>query len=262
VITPSSSIQVAGVRVDVTTLSEARARARDALAGGSLFQVSTVNMDFLAGAQASPEVKQALARSSLNVPDGAPVVWLGRLLGHRVPERVAGADLAPMLVRDAAAAGAGVFLLGGEQGVAARAAARWTETIPGVRIAGWYEPPRAPVDQMDHDEIIGRIERSGARVLLVAFGHPKQELWIDRNRDRLPVSIAIGVGQVLDLVAGRVHRAPRWMQRAGLEWFYRMAREPRRLAGRYVTDAHLLGSIATSITLERLGLRREPSTTG
>lgn len=258
----SVSVHLSGVRVDAVTMSEARARLREAMYGPRLFQVATVNLDFLAGARADKEVWQALGCSSLNVPDGAPVVWLARLLGHHVPERVAGADLAPMLVRDAAEAGVGVFLLGGEGGAAAAAAERWQATIPGVRIAGWYEPPRTSVDRMDHDEIIGRIADSGARVLLVALGHPKQELWIHRNRDRLPVSIAIGVGQVLDLVAGRARRAPAWMQEAGLEWLYRMAKEPRRLAGRYAGDARLLGAMSASIALRRLGLTPSPSTAG
>lgn len=247
--------EIAGVRIDAVTMDEARSRIRAALSGHVLYQVSTVNTDFLARAQRSSEVRRALSRSSLNLPDGAPVVWLGRLLGRRVPERVAGADLVPLLVVDAAELGVGVFLLGGEGGAAAAAAARWSAAIPGLRIC-WHEPPRAPLGQMEDEEIIRRVRDSGARLLLVAFGHPKQELWIHRQRDRLPVSVAIGVGCVLDLAAGRARRAPGWMRRTGLEWLYRLAHEPRRLGGRYASDLRWLSRIAAGVLLERMTARR------
>jgi N-acetylglucosaminyldiphosphoundecaprenol N-acetyl-beta-D-mannosaminyltransferase len=248
-------IDLGGVRVDPLTMEGARARLREALQGDSLVQVSTVNLDFLAHAQTQPAVRKALQFSTLNIPDGAPVVWLGRLLGRRVPERVAGADLVPLLLEDAARAGASVFLLGGERGAATEAAARWRTSIPGTRIAGCCEPPRAPLDELDKvngERLVDLISRSGARVLLVALGHPKQELWIDRYRDQLPVSVAIGVGCVFDLAAGRSRRAPGWMRRAGLEWLYRVGREPRRLARRYATDLWCLAVLSAQVVRRRL----------
>jgi exopolysaccharide biosynthesis WecB/TagA/CpsF family protein len=180
------------------------------------------------------------------------VVWLGRLLGTRVPERVAGADLIPAFVGVAAEVGARVFLLGGERGVAAEAAARLTARYPALVVAGTYEPPRASIEDMNNAEILARIEEARPDVLLVALGHPKQERWIDMNRDRLPVSVAIGVGCVLDLIAGRSQRAPRWMQKVGLEWAYRLAQEPRRLVGRYVRDAVWLVPIVAAGLRERM----------
>jgi N-acetylglucosaminyldiphosphoundecaprenol N-acetyl-beta-D-mannosaminyltransferase len=105
---------------------------------------------------------------------------------------------------------------------------------------------------MNNTEILARIEEAKPDVLLVALGHPKQERWIDMNRDRLPVSVAIGVGCVLDLIAGRSQRAPRWMQKVGLEWAYRLAQEPRRLVGRYVTDAVWLVPIVAAGLRERM----------
>src|SRR5205085_4347980 len=139
------------------------------------------------------------------------------LLGSSIRRRVAGADLVPRAVAAAAQRRVGVFLLGGQDGVAGIAARRLEERHPGLSVS-WYEPPVAPLEEMNDQDILARIEDSGAELLLVGFGHPKQERWIARNRDRLPVGAAIGVGCCLDLIAGRVDRAPQWMQKTGLEW--------------------------------------------
>ncbi len=248
-------ITVGGVRIDAVDMATARARLRTAVAGPDFHQVATVNMDFLARAQRNQAIREVLASSWLNLPDGAPVVWLGRLLGRRVPERVTGADLVPLLVADASRQGVSTFLLGGEGWSAAQAATRLAAQVPGALIAGWHEPPRRPLDQIDDKEIIRRIEASGAGVLLVALGHPKQELWIHRHRARLPVSVAVGVGCVFDLLAGRSRRAPAWMRRCGVEWLYRLLSEPRRLLGRYAFDLVSLAVLAASILGSRLRLR-------
>ena len=246
------NIEIAGVRIDPVDMDDALARIRQAIDAPGLLQVTTVNLDFLVRAQTNSHLRLAFRRSRLNLPDGAPVVWLGRLLGKRVPERVAGADLVPRLARDASASGARLFLLGGEGGAAQAAAARLLSDYPGLRITGCLEPPRAVLDEMDDDGIIATIRDAGADILLVAFGHPKQDLWIDRNRDRLPVSVAIGVGCVFDLLAGRQLRAPSWMQKTGLEWLYRLREEPGRLAGRYTTDLGWLPLIAAKVLFQRI----------
>ena len=237
-------VDIAGVPVDAVNMSNALASIREAIDGPRMFQVSTINLDFMVRAQSDPAVRKIFQRSDLNIPDGAPVVWLGRLLGAPIGERVAGADLVPALLAEAAKEGTRVFLLGGEGGVADIAAKRLEERFAGLQVVGTYEPPRAAVELMNNDDILERIAASRAQVLLVAFGHPKQEFWIDMHRDRLPVSVAIGVGCVFDILAGRSRRAPRWMQVAGLEWAYRLAREPRRLVWRYATDAAWLLPIA------------------
>jgi exopolysaccharide biosynthesis WecB/TagA/CpsF family protein len=249
-------LEIAGVPIDTVDMAGALERLREAVRGGRPFQVSTINLDFVVRAQRDPEIRRIFHRSDLNLADGAPVVWLARLLGAEMPARVAGADLVPALMADPALSGSRVFLLGGEDGVASIAAARFLELYPGIQIAGTYEPPRASVHDMDNAEILRRIEAAKPDVLLVAFGNPKQEHWIDMHRDRLAVSVAIGVGCVFDLVAGRTSRAPRWMQDAGLEWLYRTAREPRRLAGRYITDAVWLVPITLKALRQRVERRR------
>lgn len=251
----AGSFEVAGVRIDAVDLGGAVERIERALDADKLFQVSTVNLDFLVRAQRSHEVRTVFERSSLNVADGAPVVWLGRLLGKPVPERVPGADLVPRLIGRAGDRGDSVFLLGGENGVAAEAARRLQSANPGLRVAGCYEPPRCAIEEMDNEAILSEISASGAKILLVALGHPKQDLWIDRYRDRLKVSVAIGVGCVFDLIAGRSRRAPLWMQRAGLEWLHRLVQEPRRLLGRYASDFSWLMLIALRIVLQRVRVR-------
>jgi exopolysaccharide biosynthesis WecB/TagA/CpsF family protein len=244
-------VMVAGVPIDRVDTAGAVDRLRGALESDRPAQVATVNLDFLVRAQRHAELAAVLRETELNVADGMPVVWLSRLLGRPVPSRVAGADLVPLLVREAAVADTGIFLLGGEGGVAAAAARRLARELPGLRV-DWHEPPRAALDEMDSDGIVAAIDRSGAGLLLVALGNPKQELWIARNRHRLPtVRVAVGVGCVLDLWAGRVRRAPSWMQRSGLEWLHRLAAEPRRLARRFATDGAWLVVIATRSVFQR-----------
>jgi N-acetylglucosaminyldiphosphoundecaprenol N-acetyl-beta-D-mannosaminyltransferase len=123
-------------------------------------------------------------------------------------------------------------------------------------IAGTYEPPRASIANLNNSEILARIAEARSDVLLVALGHPKQERWIDLHRDQLSVSVAIGVGCVLDLIAGKSSRAPRWMQALGMEWLYRLAHEPGRLVGRYVTDAAWLLPLVAAVLRSRLAARR------
>jgi exopolysaccharide biosynthesis WecB/TagA/CpsF family protein len=249
-------VDIAGVPVDPVDLPTALARIVAAIGGSKPFQVSTINLDFVVRAQREEGVRNIFHRSDLNVADGAPVVWLGRLLGASIPGRVAGADLVPALLQEAAKSGARIFLLGGEDGVAQAAAIRLRQLNPGLVIAGTFEPPRAAVEDMDNIDILARIAQARPDVLLVAFGHPKQERWIDLHRDQLHVSVAIGVGCVLDIVAGRSHRAPRWMQQAGLEWAYRVGREPRRLFRRYATDAAWLLPIVARTLRSRVAADR------
>jgi exopolysaccharide biosynthesis WecB/TagA/CpsF family protein len=246
-------VDIAGVPIDAVDMPTALARIGSAIGGPRTFQVSTINLDFLVRAQREETVRNIFLRSDLNLADGAPVVLLGRLLGARIPGRVAGADLIPALVGEAARTGARIFLLGGEDGVALAAAARLRQLYSGLVIAGTYEPPRAAVEDMNNTEILWRISEASPDVLLVAFGHPKQERWIDVHREQLGVSVAIGVGCVLDLIAGRRRRAPRWMQATGLEWAYRLTQEPRRLWGRYLTDAAWLVLFGARALRSRLG---------
>jgi exopolysaccharide biosynthesis WecB/TagA/CpsF family protein len=251
---------IVGVPIDLVDVDDAAGKVLHAIERRRFAQVCTVNLDFLVHSRKDEHVHRILATSDLNVADGAPVLWLLRMLGHRLPARVAGADLVPHLL--AGAAGTRVFLLGGEDGTAEKAAQELSARFPSVVIAGVYEPPRASLDAMDHAEILRRVNDARPDLLLVALGHPKQEKWIDAHRDQLPGCVAIGVGCTFDLLAGRRRRAPVWMQQHGLEWLYRMLREPRRLASRYLSDAAWLLVILIPLVLQQRLLARGPAGLG
>lgn len=234
---------VAGVPIDTVGLADVVERAHDAVRDGRFLQICTVNLDFLVNARRQKDVAALLRTSELNVADGAPVVWLTRLLGRRMIGRVAGADLVPALCHRAERAGHRVFLLGGENGSAERAAAALVRRYPKLQIAGLYEPPRASIEQLDSRAMLQRIDEAEADIVLVAFGHPKQDRWIGANREHLTANVAIGVGCTFDLLAGDRQRAPGWMQAHGLEWLFRMVNEPRRLGRRYLVDAWWLAVV-------------------
>ena len=246
--------EIGGVPIDWIEIDEALTRITDAAKARSFVQVSTVNLDFLTNAQRDPEARTILTGSGLSLPDGAPIVWLGWLRGTRPRGRVAGADLVPRLVERAAAEGLPVFFLGGENGAARTAADRLLAQHPGLQVSV-YEPPRAALEDMDDDEIFRRLGEAQPAILLVAFGHPKQEKWIHRHGDRLPM-VSMGVGCSFDLIAGQRGRAPMWMQHGGLEWAYRVVHEPVRLTRRYVTDGLWLLVVFFPTTLYQRLLRR------
>jgi exopolysaccharide biosynthesis WecB/TagA/CpsF family protein len=251
-------VEIAGVPLDRVDLSEAVRRLSDAVEERRQVQVATVNLDFLVTAHRNSDFRDLLSKCELNVADGKPVVWLSRLLGHSLPERVPGSDLVPLLASQAARSGARVFLLGGEAGAGEAAARRLAADNPGLQLAGWLEPPRASLDEMANEQILEIVKRSRPDILLVALGNPKQEFWIARHRHLLAeVAVLIGVGCVFDLLAGRQSRAPLWMQRSGLEWLHRLGAEPRRLAGRYLGDAAWLLLASTRILVGR-ATRRAP----
>jgi exopolysaccharide biosynthesis WecB/TagA/CpsF family protein len=252
----SDRINVLGIPVDTLDLDDLVSLVIDKAMTRNFFQISTINLDFLVHGHDDPEVRSIFLENGINVADGAPVVWAGRALGAPELQRVAGADLVPALVAAASEAGLRVFLLGGEDGAAHHAARRLRLRHPDLQV-GVYEPPVQPLEQMDSFEIIRRIDEVEPHLLFVAFGHPKQEKWIYRHRRRLPM-VAMGVGCSLDLVAGRRRRAPQWMQSAGLEWTYRVAHEPRRLAGRYVRDGLWSMSVLFPDVLLQLARRQGP----
>lgn len=167
--------------------------------------------------------------------DGTPLIWASRLFGRALPERVAGADLVPVLIQAAARKNHRIFFLGATEGANARAIANVHAKFPGLEISH-YSPPFRPLYEMNNAEIIERIRAAEPDVLLVAFGCPKAEKWIAAHYQELGVPVVIGVGASIDFLAGHVKRAPGWMQRAGLEWLFRLCQEPRRLFRRYASD--------------------------
>lgn len=262
--------QVLGLPVDPVSLEEAVAivtRWCESEGGGR--QVITSNPELVMRARAPGEAGEALravvARADLVVADGIGLVWGARLLGNALPGRVAGADLAERLCQEAASRGWRLFLWGGAPGVAREAAARLRVRYPELQVVG---TEHGYLEGRAEDEALRRLREARPDLLLVGMGAPRQELWIDRlrfpgrpagrsrgpARPAAPARVMIGVGGVLDVWAGRKSRAPRWVQRLGLEWLYRTVREPwrlRRLAA--------LPRFVAAVLVERLGREGERS---
>lgn len=220
------SIEILGVRVDDVTMEEACARVGQFMCEQKCHQVATVNPEFIMLSRRHPEFTRVLGETDLNLPDGANLVRAARALGRPLRERVAGSDLIWRIAALAENEQWRVFLMGAREGIAALAANRLRERFPRLPVAGvWAGSPTT----QDEPNQVARVNASGAGILLVAYGAPEQDLWIARNRGRLNVRVAMGVGGAFDFIAGRVPRAPLWMQRAGLEWLFRLARQPWRI---------------------------------
>ena len=223
------------VVVDAVRFDEALDRIEALVAarrGGSVF---TPNVDHVVLAERNRDFRAAYAEADLALADGMPLLWAARLLGAPLPAKVSGSDLVEPLAERAATRGWRLYLLGGGAGVAADAAARLQARFPGVNVVG-VDAPRIGADGSDGGAALARLRAARPDLVMVALGAPKQELWIHRHREALAPAVAVGVGGSLDFIAGRVRRAPRWASRAGLEWAWRLAREPRRLWRRYLVE--------------------------
>jgi N-acetylglucosaminyldiphosphoundecaprenol N-acetyl-beta-D-mannosaminyltransferase len=231
------SIDVLGVDINILDMSQLLGQLDDWITeahGPSIdnepsavrcHQVCTVNPEFVVDAQRDPAFAEVLRRADLRVADGAGIVWAARLRGIRLPERITGSDGIYRICERAAEEGWRVFFLGAAPGVADRTAAALRIRYPKLIVAGTYAgSPEARDWPLIHD----RLSVATPDILFVAYGHPRQDIWIDRHRHELPAAVALGVGGAFDFVAGVSRRAPRWMRRIGLEWLHRLSREPWR----------------------------------
>jgi N-acetylglucosaminyldiphosphoundecaprenol N-acetyl-beta-D-mannosaminyltransferase len=236
-----ASIAILGVPFDHLTLAQAAQRIEEMIASRRPHCLITANVDFLVQAQEDVELRRIFFEADMVLCDGTPLVWASRLLGNPLPERVAGADLVPLLIRIAARRGHRIFLLGATPESAERAIRNLKAGFPNLPIAGYYSPPFSPLLEMDHEEIRRRIKEAKPDMLFVSFGCPKQEKWIAMHFRDLGVPVCVGVGATIDFLAGQVRRAPVWIQRCGFEWLFRLAQEPRRLFRRYAKDFWVFG---------------------
>jgi N-acetylglucosaminyldiphosphoundecaprenol N-acetyl-beta-D-mannosaminyltransferase len=229
-------VSILGVPFHPMTLPGALERIEAMVGDGGCHYVVTPNVDFLVKTQRDPELRQVLVHADLILCDGKPIVWASHMLGESLPCRVAGSDLIPPLLQRAAEKKWRIFLLGGSPEVASEAARRVSASYPSIPEVSHYSPPYRPLDEMDNAEIVRRVRASKPDIMLVCFGCPKQEKWISRNRHLAGVPVMIAAGATIDFLAGTMARAPVWMRRAGVEWLFRLAQEPRRLARRYADD--------------------------
>lgn len=246
---PIPPLELWSLAIDPLTMGQAVERVRFWVDRGEpcCRFVVTPNVDHVVQLHRRPELLADYRQASLTLTDGWPLVSVSRLYGRTIPERVAGADLLPALCDDATNEGRPLrlFLLGGKPGVPERAAAAIHARWPGVSVCGTSSPPLGFERDGDFNRRLCR-QISSARpdILVVGLGFPKQETWLAAHRAELRAPVALAIGGTIDFLAGEQTRAPRWIRSAHLEWLHRLATNPRRLAGRYLTDALWFPGIA------------------
>ena len=223
-----NKVDILGVNVDSLTMQEAVEQVEKFIEAGTPVLIATANAEMLMRATYDEELKEILNGAAMVTPDGAGTVWAAHHLGFAMPERVAGYDLAQNLMAEASQRGQKVFFFGSAPGVAEKAKAKAEQLYPGIEICGVRN---GYFKEADEPVIIEEIKAAKPDILLAALGVPKQEKWLWKYKDELGVPVSIGVGGTLDVMAGVMKRAPRWMQKAKLEWLFRGMLQPKR-AGR------------------------------
>ena len=224
----SNKVNILGVKVDKVTTEGATDKIMQFLSGDKLSKVYTPNSEIIMTAYKNNEFKAVLNDADLLTADGIGVVYASRILKNPISERAAGYDIACEVLKRINGTSYGLFLFGGKPGVAEAAKENLLQKYPSLNIVGMRNGYFKPEDE---EEIVRQINESGADIVFVCLGAPKQELWIDKYKDSLNVKVAMGIGGSLDVFAGTVQRAPEFFCRHGLEWFYRLVKEPSR-AGR------------------------------
>ena len=222
VITP---IKILGVPVHPYTMNGAVEKIVERVSQKQKTLVVTANAEIIMMGQSDTEYMEILNKAALVLPDGAGTVWAGRKLGYEVPERVAGYDLFLNLMAEAAQKNFNVFFFGAAPGVAEEAKQKCETLYPGISIVGCRN---GYFKDADNHSIVEEINNSGADLLFVALGAPKQEKWLAKYEDTLNPSLLMGIGGSFDVVAGKMERAPKWMQDASLEWLFRLYKQPSR----------------------------------
>jgi len=229
------AFDVLGVRVDVVQIADVIHHMRQWIdAKGPCRWIAVTGMHGVMVAQDDPGFRNTLQAADLVVPDGISLVWLGRMRGRRLQRRVYGPDLIQGFFGDPVANGTRHFLYGGGPGVAESLASVLKRRYPSVQIVGTITPPFRSLNAEEEDDAVAQINAAAPDVVWVGLSTPKQEIWMQRHRSRLCVPVLVGVGAAFDFISGRVRQAPRWLRDRGLEWLWRLVREPRRLWRRTV----------------------------
>ncbi len=229
-------VNVLGVGVSAITMADALAMIDRWIATGTHRYVCVTGVHGVMESQADPELRDIHNRAGLVTPDGMPLVWLSRLRGHRHVERVYGPDLMLALCAVSVSKHYRHFFYGGAAGVPERLAMRLQERFPELEVAGTWSPPFGETTPAEERSTIERINALNPDIVWVGLSTPKQERWMARHVGHLGATTLIGVGAAFDFHAGLKRQAPRWMQRSGLEWLFRLGTEPRRLWRRYLMN--------------------------
>jgi N-acetylglucosaminyldiphosphoundecaprenol N-acetyl-beta-D-mannosaminyltransferase len=246
-------VNVLGVGVSNVAVDQAVAAIERFVASRRPHYVCVSNVHTVMMSQYDQGYRRIQNRAAMVTPDGMPLAWFARLQGYEQRCRVRGVDLMLASLQASARTGTAHYLYGGRDGVVRRLAEMLRARVPGVRIVGTHSPPFRPLAPGEDDEDVRRINASGADIVWVGLGAPKQERWMADHLGRVDAPVLVGVGAAFDFLAGAVPQAPAWMQDHGLEWLFRLRTEPRRVWRRYVFNNPMFLLLAT---LQLLGLRR------
>lgn len=243
----SSFVSLLGTRIDAVSWEQAVARIMRWAAAREARIVCLCNVHSVISARRDPALRAAVDSADLATPDGAPLAWLMRKRGYAEQQRISGPDLMWRVLAEAERLQLPVFMLGSTEATLAQLKVAVQKPYPQLLLAGWLAPPFRALTTAEDDAIVKSIHDSGARLLLVGLGCPKQEIWMAKHRERLHV-VMLGVGAAFDYHAGTLKRAPQFWQQHGLEWLYRLAMEPTRLLKRYlVTNTLFLLSLPSEL---------------
>lgn len=226
-------VEILGCKIDNLSMEETLQKVDDFIQSGRPHQHVVVNVDKLVKASRDPQLRRIINQCALINADGMAVVWASRLLGKPLKERVAGVDLFESIMQRAASKSWRVFLLGAQEEVVSRVKCDYERKYPGLTVAGYRN---GYWTQEDEESVARQIEAAQADILFVAISSPKKEQFLNRYQAEMRIPFAMGVGGTFDVAAGKVKRAPRWMQKSGFEWFYRFLQEPRRMFKRYFIE--------------------------
>jgi N-acetylglucosaminyldiphosphoundecaprenol N-acetyl-beta-D-mannosaminyltransferase len=232
VVPATQRVRLLDIPLDPVTLEETLALVERYVAANEPHQIVTLNIDLVKIAQDDERFRSIVHNAELSIADGKPLLWAARWTGQRLPTRITGTDLVLGAAQLAATRGETIFFLGAAEGVATKAASVIQATYPNLAIS-CYSPPMRAFSDEDNRHIIDMIRTSGAKYLFVALGSPRGQTWIQEHSHELGVPVCAEIGGVFNFLAGTVKRAPGWMQRCGMEWFYRVTQEPARLWRRY-----------------------------
>lgn len=232
-----SRIKFMNTQIDNLTMAETLDAINDLINKRKCAYVVTPNVDHIVQLEKDTVLQSVYRDADLILTDGKPLIWISRWYGTPIKEKISGSDLFPMLCELSAQKGWRMFLLGAAEGVAQKAAENLQQKFPGLQIAGTYSPPigfEKNAQEMSKIELL--IHTAHPDILIVGLGCPKQEKYIYHNRQKLGVPLSLGLGASIDFEAGRVKRAPKWMQKCGLEWAFRITQDPKRMFKRYLVD--------------------------
>jgi len=224
-----------GLKISKLDMMETIEEMERLIAQNKSSMVFTPNVQRVVEAQKNKHIKNIYDHADLLLPDGMPLVWASKIFGNSLKERIAGSDLFPLFCKISSEKGFKLFFLGAGPGIAKKAKEVLTNKYPDLKIVGTYSPSRYfGNDLLEIEKIVGIIKEKKPDVLFVGLGFPKEEHFISNYKDKYEVPLSIGIGASFDFVAGNIKRAPKWLQNLGLEWFYRLIREPKRLWQRYL----------------------------